>query len=156
MPPSTEPGTAHGARSNKNLEILFECKRVSALYFRTSIKGALCSLGSATVVQDGTRSSGIDHSLDSHNVSPCLPNNFTSKMGKMELCDPVGPSPAPYRQLPFIFESLTPFIKEQGSPDSHSNPGKVNCNQYLLTFSFLPPADSKAYLLGKPGRQEVE
>lgn len=77
-------------------------------------------------------------------------------MGKMELRDPVGPSPPPYRQLPFIFESLTPFTKEQGSPDSHSNPGKVNCNQYLLTFPFLPPADSKAYLFGKPGRQEVE
>lgn len=112
--------------------------------------------GSATVVQDGTRSSGIDHSLHSHNVSPCLPNNFTSKMGKKELRDPVGPSPPPYPQLPFISESLTPFTKEQGSPESHSNRGKVNCNQYLLTFPFLPPANSKAYLLGKPGRQEVE
>ena len=69
------------------------------MHFRTSIKGALFFLGSVVVIRDGNMMSGIDHFLYSHNVCPCFSDNFTFKVGKMELCDPLGPSPPPIDNL---------------------------------------------------------
>jgi hypothetical protein len=50
-------------------------------------------VGSVTAISDENVISGIDCTLHSRNVSPCFPDNFTFKVGKMELCDPLGPNP---------------------------------------------------------------
>lgn len=100
-----------GQEANRILQLYLIADGMQALHSRTSIKGDLSFLGSVVVIRDGNMRSGIDHFLHSHNVCPCFSDHFTFKVGKMELCDPLGRSPPPCWQPPLILESLTPFTK---------------------------------------------
>lgn len=152
-PPSTGArNESIGQEANWVLQFIFNCKRHPGPALQNVNKTSLVSLSSAAVIKNGNMISGIDHSLCSHNISPCFPDNFTFKVGKMELCDPLDLSPLPYWQAPLILELRPHLLNSRAHLESPTNQWQSELQSISPNiFPSFPQPDSTFYLLGKTG-----
>lgn len=76
--------------ANRFLQLYLIAKGIQAMHLRASIRSFVLFSGFSHSDQEGEYDHSIKHFLYAHNVSPYFYDNFTFKVGEMELCDPLG------------------------------------------------------------------